>query len=178
MIVRAEISHNWPITESKPTEEALAPLKELMPSFNLSTYGDGFYSYSNEEVVDLDLLFAVCAPFKIEPRIRPFKGHNILAKGKDFGAKIKSLEDDVRMIRQSMADGDTVVSVHVPNFSLLQFNEVDVLEDFCTDALQKKLNEGWRMLCICPPLNERRPTYIIGRFCDPTEQTSISRRCI
>jgi hypothetical protein len=57
-----------------------------------------------------------------------------------------------------------IVQVHVPNLGLLAINEVDWMEDVCTKALQDKLDRGWRVLAVCPPLMERRPTYIIGRY--------------
>jgi len=56
-----------------------------------------------------------------------------------------------------------VVNVAIPNFALLSVEEVMVEEDCCTDNLQRRLNEGWRILCVCPPQNARRPDYILGR---------------
>jgi hypothetical protein len=55
------------------------------------------------------------------------------------------------------------VHVHIPNLGLLTVDEVMVEEDCCTDNLQRRLNEGWRILCVCPPKNARRPDYILGR---------------
>lgn len=59
--------------------------------------------------------------------------------------------------------GDYTVYVQVPHIGLLAIDEVEVWVDFCTDALQRKLNEGWRILCVCPPNAARRPDYILGR---------------
>jgi len=53
--------------------------------------------------------------------------------------------------------------IHVPNYSLNSYNKVMVIEDACTDELQKHLNDGWRIICACPPLNQRRPDYILGK---------------
>jgi hypothetical protein len=55
------------------------------------------------------------------------------------------------------------VDVHVPNLGLLKVDEVELLEDGCTNALQLRLDEGWRILSICPQPNQRRPDYILGR---------------
>ncbi len=55
------------------------------------------------------------------------------------------------------------VHVHVPNIGLLQVDEVTNLDDACTDELAKFLDSGWRILCVCPPNNQRRPDYILGR---------------
>jgi hypothetical protein len=55
------------------------------------------------------------------------------------------------------------VYVQVPHIGLLAIDEVQVCEDYCTDALQRELNSGWRILCVCPPNAARRPDYILGR---------------
>lgn len=56
-----------------------------------------------------------------------------------------------------------VVQIAVPDLGLLMINEVDWLEDACTQDLQRKLNDGWRILAVCPPNAQRRPDYILGR---------------
>lgn len=62
-------------------------------------------------------------------------------------------------------DNETHHHLHVaiPNFALLMINEVELLDDACTDALQSRLNDGWRILAVCPPACQRRPDYILGR---------------
>jgi len=55
------------------------------------------------------------------------------------------------------------VEVHVPGNSLLKINEVDFLKDACTDELNKLIDEGWRIVAVCPQPDQRRPDYIIGR---------------
>lgn len=55
------------------------------------------------------------------------------------------------------------VHVHVPNIGLLMINEVRVIEDSCTDILQDWLNQGWRIIAVCPPNGTRRPDYVLGR---------------
>lgn len=53
--------------------------------------------------------------------------------------------------------------VQVPGLGLLAMDEVKLLEDCCTDVLQTKLEDGWRMIAVCPQPDQRRPDYIIGR---------------
>lgn len=53
--------------------------------------------------------------------------------------------------------------VHIPNIGLLMIDEVTWLEDECTEELQRKLDDGWRILAVCPPNSQRRPDYILGR---------------
>jgi hypothetical protein len=57
----------------------------------------------------------------------------------------------------------TTVYVQVPHIGLLHVNEVRLEENCCTDRLQTLLDEGWRLLCVCPPNAQRRPDYILGR---------------
>jgi hypothetical protein len=54
------------------------------------------------------------------------------------------------------------IHVHIPNIGLLMMEKVAVLEDCCTNELQRWLDAGWRILAICPPNGTRRPDYIIG----------------
>lgn len=55
------------------------------------------------------------------------------------------------------------VNVAVPGFGLMMMTKVQVLYDQCTDNLQGYLDEGWRILAICPQPDQRRPDYIIGK---------------
>lgn len=56
-----------------------------------------------------------------------------------------------------------VVQIAVSDVGLLVMNEVQVCEDCCTDYLQQQLDEGWRILAVCPPNAARRPDYVLGR---------------
>lgn len=55
------------------------------------------------------------------------------------------------------------LQVAIPNTLLWEVNEVLLKEDACTDAIQNLLDDGWRILAICPPACQRRPDYILGR---------------
>lgn len=54
-------------------------------------------------------------------------------------------------------------NVHVPGLGLLIIDEVEVETDCCTQALQRRLDEGWRILAVCPQPDKRRPDYVLGR---------------
>jgi hypothetical protein len=55
-----------------------------------------------------------------------------------------------------------VVNVAIPNAGLFSVQSVSVLADSCTDVLQGLLDDGWRIIAVCPPNDTRRPTYILG----------------
>lgn len=63
--------------------------------------------------------------------------------------------------------GDTFnhkCEVHMPGQALSMYNDMMLLEDACTDALQANLNKGWRIVAAMPQPDQRRPDYILGRF--------------
>lgn len=71
---------------------------------------------------------------------------------------------DSKPTPQQAASGNvTNIHIAIPNIGLLMIDEVDYEEDCCTERLQTLLNDGWRILAVCPPNGDRRPTYIIGR---------------
>ena len=53
---------------------------------------------------------------------------------------------------------------HIANESLLRIKETRVFDDCCTESIDKKLTEGWRILAVCPQPDQRRPDYILGRM--------------
>ncbi len=57
-----------------------------------------------------------------------------------------------------------VSMISVAGSGLLSVREVTYREDCCTDALQQMLDDGWRILAVCPPNDTRRPDYILGRY--------------
>lgn len=57
----------------------------------------------------------------------------------------------------------TNVSVSISDVGLTAMDEVKVVEDACTDALQVDLDNGWRIIAVCPPEAQRRPDYVMGR---------------
>lgn len=62
------------------------------------------------------------------------------------------------------ASGNTYnLNFALPNIGLLSVDEVDWLDDACTQDVQRRLNEGWRIIAVCPPNGARRPDYIFGR---------------
>lgn len=58
---------------------------------------------------------------------------------------------------------NTRVDVHVPGAPLLYIDEVKVENDLCTEALQRELEDGWRIVAVCPQPDQRRPDYVLGR---------------
>lgn len=57
-----------------------------------------------------------------------------------------------------------IVNVSVPNAALFQVQTLDYMENACTNSIQMRLDQGWRIVAVCPPNDCRRPTYILGHF--------------
>lgn len=51
----------------------------------------------------------------------------------------------------------------ISNVLLHSYNQVAIVEDACTDHLQNSLNDGWRIIAVCPQ-PQRRPDYVLARF--------------
>lgn len=57
--------------------------------------------------------------------------------------------------------------VHLPGSDLMTIQEVEWMENACTEELQSMLNSGWRILAVCPQPGSRRPDYVLGKIPRP-----------
>lgn len=103
-----------------------------------------FYLYSQRFLIDLST-----------------DGHVLARHGLDF--KVKNFKNTYKVAFTENNGNTYNLHVHVPNIGLLAIDEVKVMEDSCTDLLQRDLDEGWRIVAVCPPNGVRRPDYIMGR---------------
>lgn len=55
----------------------------------------------------------------------------------------------------------SVSQIVMPGYDLLKYGAIHVEENACTDVMQKKLDEGWRIIAVLPRLDQRRPDYIL-----------------
>ena len=69
---------------------------------------------------------------------------------------------DGRNIGEAILTGK-VVQITLPDIGLMYINEVTWRDDCCTEEIQGLLEDGWRILAVCPPNAQRRPDYILGR---------------
>ena len=83
---------------------------------------------------------------------------------------VKSEIDIASMIEASVSSSMEAIgklfnektSSEQPGPSLLNVDETLLMEDACTNALQENLDNGWRILAVCPQ-PQRRPDYVLGR---------------
>jgi hypothetical protein len=82
------------------------------------------------------------------------------------GAKVLRTIDNASV--KSIGQRNTTVinercTVAVAGLGLLTVNEVCAEVDLCTESLQSKLADGWRILAVCVQPDQRRPDYVLGR---------------
>lgn len=102
------------------------------------------------------------------------EANNLMAMGVQLeikalpGAMVTKMNDDKSWDRYAEVtaahlNSGQAVKVTVADFALLLIDEVTYIDDAYTDMVQSYLNEGWRILAVCPPNGARRPDYIFGR---------------
>ncbi len=95
-----------------------------------------------------------------EVTVKPASSNNYMVR---LEKKVEILEREFKLNRTNFEHAlKGVIQIHTPNLGLLNIRSVDVSQDSCTDEIQDKLKEGWRILAICPPNANRRPDYIMG----------------
>lgn len=111
-----------------------------------------WYNYNRENIVDTGELEAIVA-MGVQPTLHKIRGLSY------SGALPSAVQGnaDIDAARQ------VSINVSVSGTPLHTVDEVTWYEDCCTEKLQDGLNDGWRILCVCPPHDQRRPTYILGR---------------
>lgn len=74
-----------------------------------------------------------------------------------------TIKDFKNNYKPTAQHGGAQYHYHLPNIGLLLIEEVTWLEDACTEELQRKLDDNYRIIAVCPPNGQRRPDYILGR---------------
>lgn len=128
------------VDEYQSIRKALPTLKLPEDQENLKSW----YSYTNKIVTEDDI--AILTEKDIPVTIKRLRG----------------LKYGVDRWGERGPQGAVNYNISVAGVGLMQVQTVDYMEDACTDALQDRLNEGWRILAVCPPNDTRRPTYILG----------------
>jgi len=85
----------------------------------------------------------------------------------EVNINLDDLADKVmnKVIKNAKHLFNSKLEVHQPNMPLFQYNKYQVLVDCCTEDLQNKyIDNGWRVVCVCPQPDQRRPDYIIGKY--------------
>lgn len=142
------------------TPENYARLRAAIPALP-ATLEENRTRYSAEYLVDLAEHGALLEELNVRVELCGFHSNSMLVKMAD---RIRDLETKGTLEDRTLYERGALLQLHVPNVGLIQYNEFDVLEDSCTDKLQEAIDEGWRVVAVCPPNAQRRPDYIIARY--------------
>lgn len=154
MICRVEV--RWPGNNEDLTLEKYNSLCQVQLKEEVKEKPS--YFYCEEVVGDLDNIVEVLTPLGFTVEIKNFKQNVFVGL---LGHKLDT-PFGPNDFRGTMIPPNTT-HVHIPNLGLLLIDEVQHMDDACTDALQRELDQGWRILAVCPPNGTRRPDYILGR---------------
>lgn len=112
-----------------------------------------FYANRTRHMVDLSVAGPVLTALGVTFEVKRFKGNA-------WGVRSRDVPD---VDKQGNPTGVFNLTVHVSDTNLTHFDEMALIEDACTDAVQAALNDGWRIVAICPAIDQRRPDFILGR---------------
>ena len=158
MLAQIEFSYEARNRFATLGREEYKEFQERFPELKADNWPEGLesppYLYARETIIDLTTDGIWLTGKEIPFTVKRFKG----AYYPDSSLRLRaSGKPDVE------ASPAVHIQVAIPNLALLEIRQVEVLDDACTDELQRKLDEGWRILAICPPNTQRRPDYILGK---------------
>lgn len=171
MLIKASIN-SWDEKLRSPSPELLEAVKQLFPE----AYVSSERIYGLDGVVELNTVMEFMEKTGIEATIKPIKGLRFYHPDAEFRHRLETLEHSLHLLKDRGNVFGDIIQVHTPNAALTTFNEIEIFENCCTNEIKDALKEGWRIICVCPPLNERRPTYIMGRYVDTSNRTLSSVR--
>lgn len=146
---RAAMLENWPGLRNVIASREITHKDRPDEIWNISSW-----EYGNTQRITLE-----------EAHALEIAGIALSLEGVDgtMMTKMKHRADKYGSITPMEMTTGQVVQIAVPDLGILQINETDWLEDACTEELQARLDDGWRILAVCPPNAQRRPDYILGR---------------
>lgn len=141
-------------TREKITDELYAKLVEVcdLPKERKEYWG-------NEIEGDIEAVVDLIGPVEVTGRMTPWITNHFVR----LVERIERLEIQKAVSTEVPQAFNQKVNVHVPGLGLLLLDEIQVMEDCCTDLIQKELDNGWRIVAVCPQPDSRRPDYVLGR---------------
>lgn len=69
----------------------------------------------------------------------------------------------VQFREREIAPVNLKCNVIVAGTTIIDIKKVYIETDLCTESLQARLDDGWKILAICVQPDQRRPDYVLGR---------------
>lgn len=140
---------------AKISPDQYKKLRELLPDLDENIFEvRQWHSY----VADITSIIDIVPTIRI---IRKIKTNNSNLELYNFLSKAEHTLDDLKALNSQLFNKK--LEVHMPGNSLLEISNVIVVENACTEAIDQKLQDGWRILAVCPQPDQRRPDYIMGK---------------
>ena len=159
MYLAVQFDGNYGVWEAM-SDEDYTELREVIPTLPSEKPKYGFY---DTHFLTQDAL-PVVAKHKLTFSVSQDENHGVGHMLVKLQNRLDELElRDHQENKALLAMRGAAIQITIPSLGLLAIREVQVLEDACTDHLQRELNEGWHIIAVCPPNNQRRPDYILGR---------------
>jgi len=135
-----------------------------------------YSSRSSDNLIDLDeMLKEADFPFTIKEKRSFTFSHNSKDESmRELDENIDRLKNLNKKLTEITNDQsfNSYCNVHISGNQLLVINQLLLIEDACTDDVQKHLNSGWRIIAVCPQA-QRRPDYVLGKY-NPEFDTTIN----
>lgn len=166
MLVYGTLSYTADSAIKKMTEEEYAELRVVMPWLGPDQNKPGYWTkaWFNDDAIRACAKYKLGVDFDREPP-NEREGGLMFVKLQD---RIRALEllgevDGHRDPNTELYAKGAAVTIAIPDQALLKIDKVTWLENACTEELQQHLDDGWRILAVCPPNAQRRPDYILGK---------------
>lgn len=160
MLVYGSLSYTADATFKKMSEEEYAECRIAMPWLDPDVAHNAYYkkAWFDDDAIRCCAKHRLGIDFEKIPETDK-QGGLMFVKLQD---RIRALEMRGSVNTEQYAAG-AAVTIAIPDQALLKIDKVTWLEDACTEELQQHLDDGWRILAVCPPNAQRRPDYILGK---------------
>ncbi|WEM05656.1 hypothetical protein BSG01_017 [Bacillus phage BSG01] len=149
----ASWDHTYDKEEAKEGNKHLVVKSEMV---KLETY--------QEYIVELTSFLIKFPNLKIKLRGTMQTNDTQLSNMMDFmNAAVEKFNNALKNFNEKV-EFNQRCDVHIGNLGLLNINQLAYTTDKCTEELQNILDEGWRILAVCPQPDQRRPDYVLGRY--------------
>lgn len=128
------------------------------------TLNKDWVKVEKEQMVDLLIFLPICKyPFRIIKTVIDSSSPNVLPIIlAELNKKLLDTISSIEVLKETSFNSKC--EVHMGGGLLLTINELKLIEDSCTGALQSELDNGWRIVSVNVQPNQRRSDYVLGRY--------------
>lgn len=151
MTVHVNFKFKW---RWKPTDEQLQKLNAIIPDGIKIDENEGWLDSYETYTANIHQLLAITNQFELE-QTSPSHILQLSEQIDELIARMNLYSKDQQF--------NEACNVHITNVGLLTIQKVKIETNMCTDMIQDELDDGWKILAICPQPDQRRPDYVLGK---------------